>query len=133
MIKEVHIEGGSLKSQYFACSTGKIFRWKKDKMIEVKGWLEHSRHGYEKRYWRVRIGKKKYYKHRLILSFFERMPKPGEHARHLNDNEHDNRWPENLKWGSPAENGEDKIKNNKIKEDKTEEDNGFKEKEEVPF
>lgn len=115
MIKEINIEGESLKSQYFVCSTGKIFRWKKGQMAEVKGWLEHSRPGYEKRYWRVRIGKKKYYKHRLILSTFDRMPNPGEQARHLNDNEHDNRWPENLKWGSAAENTEDRIRNSETK------------------
>ena len=48
--------------------------------------------------------------HRAVPSAWVRMPESGEVARHLNDIKSDNHL-ENLTWGTPSENGADKIKN----------------------
>lgn len=61
--------------------------------------------------------------HTLILGTFDGLPKPGQEARHLNDDPLDNRWAPgataeerknaggNLMWGTPAENNADKVAN----------------------
>ena len=49
------------------------------------------------------------YVHRLVLSAFAGEPKPGQIARHLNDNPADNRV-ENLAWGTPKENSQDSVR-----------------------
>jgi hypothetical protein len=49
--------------------------------------------------------------HGLVLNAFVG-PKPeGLEARHLNDNPKDNRWPENLVWGTHKQNVADLIRN----------------------
>lgn len=48
--------------------------------------------------------------HRQMLAAFVRPPAPGEVARHLNDDQTDNRL-ENLAWGSVADNNQDMIDN----------------------
>ena len=45
--------------------------------------------------------------HRLVCMAFHGMPKPGQETRHINGNKEDNR-PENLCWGTAAENWHDK-------------------------
>lgn len=45
--------------------------------------------------------------HRLVLSAFDRPPRPGEVARHRNSIPDDNRI-ENLQWGTNADNAEDR-------------------------
>jgi hypothetical protein len=52
--------------------------------------------------------------HRMLLESFARPPKPGEVARHLNDDKLDNRL-ENLAWGSQLENMADAARNGKLK------------------
>lgn len=49
--------------------------------------------------------------HQLVLETFAGPCPPGELARHLNDIKTDNRWPENLCWGTPAENSADAVRN----------------------
>lgn len=50
---------------------------------------------------------------RLMLTAFVRQPKPGEQARHLNDNGTDDRL-DNLAWGSNADNMADAKRNGRI-------------------
>ena len=48
--------------------------------------------------------------HGLVLEAFDR-PKPeGMQCRHLDGDPGNNHWPENICWGTPAEDGEDKIR-----------------------
>jgi hypothetical protein len=48
--------------------------------------------------------------HRLVLNAFVGPRPSGQECRHLNGNRSDNRWPENIKWGTPKENYEDKTR-----------------------
>lgn len=50
--------------------------------------------------------------HRLELETFVGPCPPGRISRHLNDNGLDNRWPENICWGSFEENFTDAVENN---------------------
>jgi hypothetical protein len=47
--------------------------------------------------------------HRLVCEAFHGPPTPGQVVRHLNGDSKDNR-PENLQWGTPAENTADMLK-----------------------
>lgn len=49
--------------------------------------------------------------HVMVLETFDRPRPPGMQARHLNDVKTDNRWPENLCWGTPTENYADGVRN----------------------
>ena len=49
--------------------------------------------------------------HRVVLEAFVGPCPPGEECRHLNDVKTDNRWPENLKWGTRSENMYDRTRN----------------------
>jgi hypothetical protein len=50
--------------------------------------------------------------HVLVLTAFAGPCPPGLEARHLNDVKTDNRWPENLCWGTRPENqGQDRLAN----------------------
>lgn len=49
--------------------------------------------------------------HHLILETFEGPRPPGKETRHLNDIRSDNRWPENLCWGTRSENMADRVRN----------------------
>jgi hypothetical protein len=49
--------------------------------------------------------------HSLILLAHDGPPPPGQVTRHLNDDSDDNRWPENLAYGTAAENERDKFAN----------------------
>ena len=48
------------------------------------------------------------YVHLLVLETFAGECPAGMECRHLNGNGRDNRWPENLTWGTPLENAADK-------------------------
>lgn len=50
-----------------------------------------------------------YMVHELVLVTFAGPRPPGMVSRHLNGDSIDNRWPENLAWGTQAENIHDKI------------------------
>lgn len=64
-------------------------------------------------YWEVelcRFGKRHYHGvHRLVCSAFHGEPQRGQETRHLNGNTTDNN-PQNLSWGTPAENMKDRIR-----------------------
>lgn len=50
--------------------------------------------------------------HVLVLTAFSGKRPAGRMARHLNDVKTDNRWPENLAWGTSEQNaGEDRLRN----------------------
>ena len=49
--------------------------------------------------------------HKLVLEAFAGPCPPGMEARHLNDDPTDNRWPENLRWGTKPENMADRMRN----------------------
>ena len=49
--------------------------------------------------------------HTLMLTAFVGPCPPGQESRHLNDISTDNRWPENLVWGTKKENAADKFAN----------------------
>lgn len=55
----------------------------------------------------------KMFVHRAVLMAWDRMPEPGEEARHLNDDPSENAL-ENLSWGSRQENVDDKRKNGRL-------------------
>lgn len=48
--------------------------------------------------------------HRLVLEEFVGPCPDGQECRHLNGNPSDNRWPENLEWGTRKKNQEDRIR-----------------------
>ena len=50
------------------------------------------------------------YVHQLVLEAFAGPCPPGELTRHLNGDPADNRWPENICWGTPPENGQDMVR-----------------------
>jgi hypothetical protein len=53
---------------------------------------------------------RKFYIHQLVLNaFVGPCPLGKDECRHLNGNKSDNRWPENLEWGTYGEQYEDKI------------------------
>jgi hypothetical protein len=60
-------------------------------------------------YMRVGKGQLLIYVHILVLNQFWGPCPPGQECRHLNGNRSDNRWPENLVWGTPKENQQDRI------------------------
>ena|SRR6476660_7493925 len=49
--------------------------------------------------------------HALMLEAFAGPCPPGQEGRHLNDVKTDNRWPENLAWGTRKENLADRLLN----------------------
>lgn len=51
--------------------------------------------------------------HQLMLESFVGRRAPGHEGRHLNDIRTDNRWPENLAWGTKKENFKDRLRNGK--------------------
>ena len=48
--------------------------------------------------------------HGMVLRTFAGPPKPGQQARHGRGGRQNNRWPENLCWGTPLENSDDKYR-----------------------
>lgn len=48
--------------------------------------------------------------HQLVLLAFAGPRPAGKEARHLNGNPADNRWPENLVWGTKSENTYDRVR-----------------------
>lgn len=54
--------------------------------------------------------------HRLILETFVGPCPDGMECRHLNDNKTDNRWPENICWGTYSQNRKDAYKNGRASE-----------------
>lgn len=49
--------------------------------------------------------------HSLVMLAHVGEPPPGQECRHLNDDPNDNRWPENLAYGTPPENVADRMAN----------------------
>lgn len=92
---------------YFASACGLIFQ------KSGPGWMEIGQR-FSNGYKTVKVpidGKVKYRSvHRLVLEAFVGPCPDGMQCRHLNDHRADNRL-ENLKWGTPKENGEDKVAN----------------------
>lgn len=54
--------------------------------------------------------RKTHFVHRLVLEAFVGEAPPGTHGCHWNDDPQDNRL-ENLRWGTPADNALDKVRN----------------------
>lgn len=48
--------------------------------------------------------------HTLMLNAFIGPRPGGQECRHLNGNKSDNRWPENIKWGTKEKNERDKVR-----------------------
>jgi NUMOD4 motif len=48
--------------------------------------------------------------HNLVLQAFAGPPTPGQQGRHGIGGRQNNRWPENLCWGTPQENSDDKYR-----------------------
>lgn len=48
--------------------------------------------------------------HHLVLKAFAGPSRPGQEALHGPGGKSDNRWPENLRWGTPAENQQDRFR-----------------------
>ena len=58
----------------------------------------------------VKQGRQRHTVHTLMLEAFDRSCPPGMECRHLNGNRSDNRWPENIIWGTPHENHQDTVR-----------------------
>jgi hypothetical protein len=58
----------------------------------------------------IKQGRCNLYVHHLVLNAFVGPCPPGLECRHLNGDRSDNRWPENLIWGTWEENYEDRIR-----------------------
>jgi hypothetical protein len=95
---------------YLVCRDGHIWTtlWSKkaprqrSPTVARKGYLRLRLRLEDKRVWM--------FVHRLVALTFHGEPLPGQtQCRHLNGNKHDNR-PDNLAWGTPAENGADAIR-----------------------
>lgn len=91
-------------SDYAATRDGKIYSYKSGERVELSPW-EHSSYGYLQ----IEINDDLKLVHRLILRTFDRPPKDGEWARHLDGNPKNNAI-DNLEWGTPTDNVRDKIK-----------------------
>jgi hypothetical protein len=61
-------------------------------------------------YMRIVQGKQMLYIHTLVLNAFAGPCPPGHECRHLNGDRSDNRWPENLAWGTLQENAQDRVR-----------------------
>jgi hypothetical protein len=61
-------------------------------------------------YMTIKHGKQTMYVHRIVLHAFVGPCPPGLECRHLSGNRSDNRWPENIKWGTKEENTEDRAR-----------------------
>jgi hypothetical protein len=62
------------------------------------------------RYMVICQGKYMHYVHHLVLKAFAGPCPPGLECRHLNGDKSDNRWPENLEWGTAEENSKDRAR-----------------------
>lgn len=69
-------------------------------------------------------GRKQYHVHKLVLWTFVGPCPKGKESRHLDDNKLNNRWPENLCWGTHQQNSQDAYDNGK-KEPMTGKKNGM--------
>ena len=88
---------------------GQVGRWKIASRIELRK-LTHDIKG-NSGYMRVMQGRTtKHQVHVIVLNEFDGPCPPGLECRHLNGDRTDNRWPENIKWGTHTENMEDRHK-----------------------
>jgi hypothetical protein len=86
---------------------GRIGRWRIATKIELRK-LTHDVKG--SGYMRIMHGSNtKLQVHVMVLNAFVGPCPPGKECRHLNGNPSDNRWPENIKWGTKIENCQDKV------------------------
>lgn len=86
---------------------GKMIRRRKGKIL-----AQQSLKGGHLRVTLCREGKREHrLVHRLVLEAFEGPCPEGHEALHWNDDPTDNRWPENLRWGTRSENTFDKVRN----------------------
>lgn len=89
---------------YHFCDDGRVASYKKGKFRFISG-TKCGQIGYRA----IPVqGSKKIYVHRTICELFNGDPKEGEQCRHLDGNRYNNAA-SNLKWGTPAENANDKI------------------------
>lgn len=58
----------------------------------------------------VWIGGRMVYVHVMVLETFDKPRPPGLECRHLNGNNRDNRWPENICWGTHGDNMRDRAR-----------------------
>lgn len=89
---------------YAAGDDGSIWSRKSGEWAQLK--VQKNRREYPE----ISIDGARIYVHRLILITFRGEPQPGHEARHLNDVKADNRL-DNLAWGTPAENQDDRRRN----------------------
>jgi len=62
-------------------------------------------------YLRVRLDGRMYHVHTLVLTVWQRPRRGKEECRHLNDDRSDNRYPENIVWGTRSEQHADRYRN----------------------
>jgi hypothetical protein len=85
---------------------GQVGRWKIATKIELRK-LTHDIKSFG--YMRIMHGNTKLLVHTLVLTAFAGPCPPGQECRYLNGIPSDNRWPENIKWGTKIENAHDKV------------------------
>lgn len=96
---------------YFVSDKGEVFRSSNGELLACKS-VQTSPCGHRSVSVSSGVKKKRYQIHRLVLEAFVGECPDGMQCRHLNDVAWDNRL-ENLKWGTPKENGEDRVRNGK--------------------
>jgi hypothetical protein len=63
----------------------------------------------------VKYNYEQFYVHIIVLNIFCGPCPSGMECRHLNGNKTDNRWPENLEWGTRQQNAEDRTRHGTVR------------------
>jgi hypothetical protein len=117
MTKEIWRDINGYEGLYQVSNLGRIKRFNKDKRCNIykilKAKINNLRHN-SSSIGLCKNGKHKYLSiHRLVLETFVGPRSFGMECRHLDGNPKNNKL-ENLKWGTPKENLQDKIKHETI-------------------
>lgn len=100
-------------TMYAVSRDGRVFSRRRSNLNPLGRWIRLkpslNAHGYESVCLCVGGTRPRRSVHTLVLLAFVGPCPPGHETRHLNNVRTDNRWPENICWGTPKENEADKV------------------------